>query len=145
MVEILQTILSNTFPSINNGTKPLPEPILTYRQCGPMTFSWGQFQRIVFITFIALATVQSMMCANSSISLSSLWGLTWSNWIYKMLVSYTLSMVCLRLSQFSQSYFMQRMGQGVLHLLSSLMISARIGLLNLIVIIHRRYKYLVIV
>ena len=26
-----------------HGTKPLPEPILTYRQQDPVTFIWGQF------------------------------------------------------------------------------------------------------
>ena len=26
-----------------DGTKPLPEPVLTYHQSGPVAFTWGQF------------------------------------------------------------------------------------------------------
>ena len=31
-----------------DGTKPLPEPVLTYLQQGPMTFSWAQFSKRLF-------------------------------------------------------------------------------------------------
>ena len=39
-----------------DGTKPLPEPMLTYLQQGPVTFSWGHFNEIVHpsITKISL-------------------------------------------------------------------------------------------
>ena len=28
-----------------DGTKPLPEPMLSYYQLGPLTFTWGQFHK----------------------------------------------------------------------------------------------------
>ena len=30
---------------VPNGTKPIPEPVLTYHQWGPATFIWGQFNK----------------------------------------------------------------------------------------------------
>ena len=31
-----------------DGTKPLPEPILTNHQCGPVTIIWGQYHKRFF-------------------------------------------------------------------------------------------------
>ena len=37
----------NQFISIlTDGTKPSPEPMLTYSKYGPVTFVWGQFHKI---------------------------------------------------------------------------------------------------
>ena len=84
--------------------------------------------------FVSIIDVQYVGCANDgignimacascyslfahcTISLSSLYILIWRHWTSKMLVKYMQFSLCLRLSQFSQLYFIQYMGLCVLRL-----------------------------
>ena len=59
----------------------------------------------------------------------------WRYWTSKILVRYILSSVCLRLSQFSQLYFMHYMELCAFSLPISLKVFARIGVLYLIIIV----------
>ena len=68
-------------------------------------------------------------------SLSSLGRYNWRYWTSKILVTYILSSVCIRLSQFSQISFMQYMRLHVFSLPISLMITVKICVLYLVIII----------
>ena len=59
------------------------------------------------------------LCADYTISSSSLCKLIWRNWISKMLVRYMLPSVCLRLRQFTSLSFIQYMGLRVFSLPNS--------------------------
>ena len=67
--------------------------------------------------------------------LSSLCRCIWRYWIVKILLRYILSSMCLRLSQFSQSSFMQYMGLCVFGWPISLMMIVRTSVLDLNIII----------
>ena len=69
-------------------------------------------------------------------SLSLLCICVWMHWIFKMLIRYILSSVCLILSQFSQLSFMIYMGLCVFSLPISLMMILRIWIFYLILIIR---------
>ena len=72
--------------------------------------------------------------AHNTTSLSSLCRSFWRYLIYKIHLRYIMSSLCLRLNQFSQFSFMQYMGLCVFSLPTSLMMTARINVLDLNII-----------
>ena len=51
-----------------DGTKPLPEPMLTYHQSGPVAFTWGQFPMKCSIYLFLIRVWKSLIWGNSHIS-----------------------------------------------------------------------------
>ena len=77
---------------------------------GPCFHHWSSVYGICKWSDTLWPVGRVRLCAYYTISLSSLCRLIWRHWTTKMLVSYMLPSVCLRLRQFSLISFIQYMG-----------------------------------